>query len=142
MKAIKYVLFSILLILISANSCTDKIPKNEYDCSSVKLDNKVCCYTKEIIGEQKTISCREYPIEQSGTLSRDLDFDDRDITISCQIKDMGYMCNENAFMKSAEECSKIKVKNGRCCLYKHGEYKYCAKLPYYYQSDFNYECID
>ena len=71
-----------------------------------------------------------------------MDFDDRDITISCQIKDMGYMCNESAFMKRAEECSKIKVKNGRCCLYKHGDYKYCAKLPYYYQSDFNYECID
>ena len=48
---------------------------------------------------------------------------------------MGYMCNESAFMKSVEECSKIKVKNGRWCLYKHDEYKYCAKLPYYYQSD-------
>ena len=68
MKAIKCFLFSILLIIISANSCTDKIPKYEYDCSSVKLDNKVCCYTWEIIGEEKTISCREYPIEQSGTL--------------------------------------------------------------------------
>ena len=64
MKAIKCFLFSILLITISANSCTDKIPKNEYDCSSVKLDNKVCCYTREIIGKEKTISCRD-PIEQS-----------------------------------------------------------------------------
>ena len=50
MKTIKCVLLSILFITISANSCTDKIAKNKYDCSSVKLDNKVCCYTREIIG--------------------------------------------------------------------------------------------
>ena len=55
MKHIKCVLFSILLITISTNSCTDKIAKNKYDFSSVKLDNKVCCYTREIIGEEKRI---------------------------------------------------------------------------------------